>query len=433
MNISCIGCGYVGLVVGTCLADLGNEVICLDIDGRKIAKLRRGIIPIYEPGLHDMLHRNVKEKRLSFSTDMRRAVRSSQVIFITVGTPPGQNHETDLASVKKVAQEIGRHMNDYKVIVTKSTVPVGTATEVIKNIKKNQNQPIEFDVVSNPEFLREGEAIQDFTNPDRIIIGVESPRPQKIMESIYRGIARTNKPILFTNVRTAEMIKYACNAMLATRISFMNELAALCEKVGADVKQVAVGMGLDERIGPRFLQAGAGYGGSCFPKDVKALAGTMKQHRVRSSIIDAVDDVNVRQRKVIVKKLKKLLPDLSGKKVAVWGLAFKPKTDDIREAPAITVIGELQKLGAKVQAFDPEAEDQARKILKRVRYFEDPYKVLKGCHALVIMTEWNEFRELNKEKIKRLLKRPNIVDGRNIYDPGEMKKMGFNYLGVGRG
>ncbi len=422
MNISCIGCGYVGLVVGTCLADLGNEVICLDIDGRKIARLRRGIIPIYEPGLHDMLHRNVKEKRLSFSTDMRRAVRSSQVIFITVGTPPGQNHEADLTSVKKVAQEIGRHMNDYKVIVTKSTVPVGAAAEVIKSIKKNQNQPIEFDVVSNPEFLREGEAIQDFTNPDRIVIGIDSPRPRKIMESIYKDIARTHKPILFTNVRTAEMIKYACNAMLATRISFMNELAALCEKVAADVKQVAEGMGLDERIGPRFLQAGAGYGGSCFPKDVKALAKTMKRHKVHSSIVDAVNKVNLRQRKVIVKKLKKLLPDLSGKKVAVWGLAFKPKTDDIRDAPAITVIEEFQKLGAKVQAFDPEAEHQARKVLKRVKYFGDPYEVLKGCHALVIMTEWNEFRDLDKEKIKRLLKMPNIVDGRNIYNPDEMRR-----------
>ena len=433
MNISCIGCGYVGLVVGTCLADLGNEVICLDIDGRKIVKLKRGIIPIYEPGLRDMLHRNVKEKRLSFSTDMRRAVRSSQVIFITVGTPPGQNHEADLSAVKKVAQEIGRHMNDYKVIVTKSTVPVGTATEVIKSIKKNQNQPMEFDVVSNPEFLREGEAVADFTNPDRIIVGVDSPRPRKVMESIYRGIARTHKPILFTSVRTAETIKYACNAMLATRISFMNELAALCEKVGADVKQVAVGMGLDERIGPRFLQAGAGYGGSCFPKDVKALARIMKQHRLRSSIIDAVDDVNVRQRKVIVRKLKKLLPVVKGKNIAIWGLAFKPKTDDVREAPAITVIQELQGLGAKIRAFDPEAEHQAKKVLKGVKYFSDPYRVLTGCHALVIMTEWNEFRDLDKEKIKGLLKMPNIVDGRNIYDPGEMKEMGFNYLGIGRG
>ena len=433
MNISCIGCGYVGLVVGTCLADLGNEVVCVDIDSKKIAKLRRGAIPIYEPGLQDMLHRNVKEKRLSFSTDMKMAIKSSQVIFITVGTPPGQNQEADLSSVKKVAQEIGRHMNGYKIIVNKSTVPVGTATEVARNVKKYQKRPIEFDVVSNPEFLREGEAIKDFTNPDRVVIGVDSPRPRPIMGSIYKGVARADRPILFTNVRTAEMIKYASNAMLATRISFMNELAALCEKVGADIKEVAVGMGLDDRIGPRFLQAGAGYGGSCLPKDVKALAQIMKQHKVHSKIIDAVDDVNRWQRRLVVRKLKRLLPEIKGKTIAVWGLAYKPKTDDMREAPSITVVEELQKLGAKIHAFDPEAEHQAKKILKGVKYFADPYKVLAGCHALVILTEWNEFRELDKEKIKRLLVIPNVVDGRNIYDPDEMKKNGFNYQGIGRG
>ncbi|MFQ5957251.1 MAG: UDP-glucose dehydrogenase family protein [Candidatus Brocadiales bacterium] len=432
MNISCIGCGYVGLVVGTCLADLGNEVICVDVDGRKIAKLRKGVIPIYEPGLQDMLHRNVKEKRLSFSTDMKKAIKSSQVIFITVGTPPGQNHEADLTSVKKVAREIGRHMDDYKVIVNKSTVPVGTAKEVIKNIKKYQKGSIEFDVVSNPEFLREGEAVKDFTNPDRIVIGVNSPRPRAIMESIYKGIARADKPILFTNTLSAEMIKYASNAMLATRVSFMNELAALCEKVGADIKQVAVGMGLDDRIGPRFLQAGVGYGGSCLPKDVRALVQIMKLHNVKSNIIDAVDDVNRRQRRLVVRKLKKLLPDIKGKSVAVWGLAYKPKTDDMREAPAITVVEELQKLGAKIRAFDPEAEPRAKKILKKVKFFNNPFKALTGCHALVILTEWNEFRELDKEKIKRLLKMPNVVDGRNIYDPDEMRQKGFNYQGVGR-
>ena len=433
MNISCIGCGYVGLVVGTCLADLGNEVLCVDIDGKKINKLRRGVIPIYEPGLHDMLHRNVKEKRLSFSTDVKRAVKSSQVIFITVGTFPRQNHEADLSAVKKVAREIGRHMNDHKVIVNKSTVPVGTSTEVVETIKRYQKKPIEFDVVSNPEFLREGEAIQDFTNPDRIVIGVDTPRARRTMESIYKGIARADKPILFTSLRAAEMIKYASNAMLATRISFMNELAALCEKVGADVKEVAVGMGLDERIGPRFLQAGAGYGGSCFPKDVKALAQTMKQHKVSSRIIDAVDGVNRRQRKVVVRKLKKLLPGVKGKNIAIWGLAFKPKTDDVREAPAIAVIQELQGLGAKIRAFDPEAEHRAKKVLKGVKYFSDPYRVLTGCHALIIMTEWNEFRELDKEKMKKLLKMPNVVDARNVYDPDEMRQKGFNYQGVGRG
>lgn len=432
MNISCVGCGYVGLVVGTCLADLGNQVVCVDVDSKKIATLKRGAIPIYEPGLRDMLHRNVKEKRLSFSTDLKKAIRSSQVIFLTVGTPPGQNHEADLSAVKKVAQEIGRHMNDYKVIVNKSTVPVGTAAEVAKNVRKYQKKPIEFDVVSNPEFLREGEAIQDFTNPDRIVIGINNPRPRPFMEAIYKGVSRANKPILFTSTETAEVIKYACNAMLATRVSFMNEIAALCEKVGADVKQVAVGMGLDERIGPRFLQAGAGYGGSCLPKDVKALAQIMKQHRVRSRILDVVDDVNRRQRGLVVKKLKKLVPSVRGKNIAVWGLAYKPKTDDMRDAPAVTVITELQKLGAKVRAFDPEAEHQAKKILKGVKYFGDPYKALTGCCALIIMTEWNEFRELDKKKIKRLLEEPNVVDSRNIYDPAEMKEEGFNYQCIGR-
>lgn len=433
MNISCIGCGYVGLVVGTCLADLGNEVICVDVDSRKIAKLKRGIIPIYEPGLQDMLHRNVNEKRLSFSTDMKRAVKSSLVIFITVGTPPRQNHEADLSSVKKVAREIGRHMNGYKVIVNKSTVPVGTAAEVARSIKRYQKRAIEFDVVSNPEFLREGEAVKDFTNPDRIVIGADNPRSRAIMESIYKGIARADKPILFTDTRSAEMIKYASNAMLATRISFMNELAALCEKVGADIKKVAVGMGLDDRIGPRFLQAGVGYGGSCLPKDVRALAQTMKLHGVSSRIIDAVDDVNRRQKKLVVKKLKKLLPEIKGKSVAIWGLAYKPKTDDMREAPSVTIIKDLQRLGVRIQAFDPEAEHQAKKILRGVKFFGDPYNALRGCHALLILTEWNEFRELDKDRIKKLLKEPNVVDGRNIYDPEVMRQKGFNYIGIGRG
>lgn len=432
MNISCIGCGYVGVVVGTCLADLGNEVTCIDIDSKKIARLKRGIMPIYEPGLQDMLYRNVKEKRLSFSTDMKRAIKFSQVIFITVGTPPRENHEADLASVKRVAREIGRHMDGYKVVVNKSTVPVGTTAEVAKAIKRNQKRPIEFDVVSNPEFLREGEAVKDFTNPDRIVVGVDSPRPRAIMESIYKGIARADKPILFTNTRSAEMIKYASNAMLATRVSFMNELAALCEKVGADIKEVAIGMGLDGRIGARFLQAGVGYGGSCLPKDVRALAQTMRLHKVSSRIINAVDEVNHRQRRLVVKKLKKLLPGVKGKGIAIWGLAYKPKTDDMREAPSITIVGELQRLGAKIQAFDPEAEPQAKKTLKGVKFFNNPYRALRGCHALVILTEWNEFRLLDKDKIKRLLKTPNIVDGRNIYNPDEMRQKGFNYQGIGR-
>lgn len=432
MNITCVGCGYVGLVVGTCLADLGNEVICVDVDREKISKLKKGIIPIFEPGLEHILHRNTKEGRLSFSTDMKKAVRFAKAIFITVGTPPDQNHRADLTAVESVAKEIGRYMNSYKVIINKSTVPVGTATEVAKVIKKALKRPVEFDVVSNPEFLREGEAIKDFMNPDRIVIGIDNPRARPVLESIYNTIAGPDKPIIFTSTSSAEVIKYASNAMLATRVSFMNEIAQLCEKVGADIKEVAQGVGLDNRIGPNFLQAGVGYGGSCLPKDVKALSQTMRGLKLKPRITDAVDKVNQEQRIIVVKKLKKLLPNLKGKSIALWGLAYKPKTDDMREAPSITIVKELQKLGARIQAFDPEAEHKAKRILKGVKYFGDPYTVLEGCHALVILTEWDEFKELDKGRIKQLLKRPNVVDGRNIYDPEEMRSLGFNYQGIGR-
>jgi len=432
MKISCMGCGYVGLVAGTCLADMGNEVICFDIDKGKINKLEKGIIPIYEPGLKDMFERNIKEKRLHFSNGIKTAIKESNVIFITVGTPPGKNHEADLFAVESVAEQIGRNMNTYKIIVNKSTVPVGTA-ELVKNIiKKNQTGEYEFDVVSNPEFLREGEAVKDFTNPDRIVIGTDSERAKKIMVSIYRGIARTDKPVFITDIKSAEMIKYASNAMLATRISFMNEIAQLCEKVGADVKSVAKGVGLDNRIGPRFLQAGMGYGGSCFPKDVKALAELMKRNKVKGKILSAVNWVNENQRNFILSKIKRLLPHLKGKTIAIWGLAFKPKTDDIREAPSIAIIMELQGLGAKIRAFDPEARINAKKVLKDVTFCNDPYSTVKGCDALVIATEWNEFRVLDMDKIKRLLKQPNIIDGRNIYEPEEMRSAGFNYIGIGR-
>jgi len=432
MKISCMGCGYVGLVAGTCLADMGNEVTCFDIDKGKINKLKKGIIPIYEPGLKDMFERNIKEKRLHFSNDIKATIKESNVIFITVGTPPGQNHEADLFAVESVAEQIGKNMNTYKVIVNKSTVPVGTA-ELVKNIiKRNQTGKYEFDVVSNPEFLREGEAVKDFTNPDRIVIGTDNEKAKKIMVSIYRGIARTDKPVFITDIKSAEMIKYASNAMLATRISFMNEIAQLCEKVGADVKSVAKGVGLDNRIGPRFLQAGMGYGGSCFPKDVKALAELMKRNKVKGKILSAVNWVNENQRSFILSKIKKLLPHLKGKTIAIWGLAFKPKTDDIREAPSIAIIMELQGLGAKIRAFDPEAKINAKKVLKGVTFCNDPYSTVKGCDALVIATEWNEFRVLDMDKVKRLLKQPNIIDGRNIYEPEEMRSAGFNYIGIGR-
>ncbi len=432
MNISCMGCGYVGLVAGTCLADMGNKVTCFDIDKVKINKLKMGIIPIYEPGLKDMFDRNVKEGRLHFVNDIKSAIKKSDVIFITVGTPPGKNHEADLFAVKAVAEQIGRNMNGYKVIVNKSTVPVGTAELVREIIKGKQATGYEFDVVSNPEFLREGEAVKDFTNPDRIVIGADNEKSRKIMLSIYRGIARADKPVFITDIKSAEMIKYASNAMLATRISFMNEIAQLCEKVGADVKSVAKGVGLDNRIGPRFLQAGIGYGGSCFPKDVKALIELMKRNNVKGKILSAVDWVNEDQRRFVIQKIKKLIPSLKGKTIAIWGLAFKPKTDDIREAPSIAIILELQRSGVKIRAFDPEAKINAKKVLKGVTFCNDPYTTVKGCDALVIATEWNEFRVLDVDRVKRLLRKPNIIDGRNIYEPEEMRSAGFNYIGIGR-
>ena len=432
MKISCVGCGYVGLVAGTCLADMGNEVTCCDIDKDKINKLKKGVIPIYEPGLNDMLEGNIKGKRLRFSSDMKTTIKNSDVIFITVGTPPGKNHEADLCAVESVAEQIGKNMKSYKLIVNKSTVPVGTAELVKKIVRKNQKVKCEFDVVSNPEFLREGEAVKDFTNPDRIVIGTDSKKAEKIMMSIYRGIARADKPVFITDIKSAEMIKYASNAMLATRISFMNEIAQLCEKVGADVKSVAKGVGLDNRIGPRFLQAGMGYGGSCFPKDVKALSELMKQNNVKDKLLSAVNTINEDQRKFIFQKIKKMISPLKGKSIAVWGLAFKPKTDDIREAPSIDIIRELQKSGAKICAFDPVAKINAKKVLKGVTFCSDPYSTVKGCDALLVATEWNEFRVLDFEHVKRLLKQPNIIDGRNIYEPDEMRKAGFNYMGVGR-
>jgi|TARA_B100002003_G_scaffold220431_1_gene222776 UDPglucose 6-dehydrogenase len=432
MKITIIGTGYVGLVAGTCLAELGNDVICLDIDEKKINNLNEGIMPIYEPGLKEIAIRNKEQGRLTFTTDKNKAIKESTVIFIAVGTPMGENHEADLKFVRSVAQDIGEIMEDYKVIVDKSTVPVGTADMVKQIISDSQKEKIKFDVVSNPEFLKEGCAIKDFMTPDRIVIGSDSEKAKEIMNDVYGSIARTDKPILHTDIKSAELIKYASNAMLATRISFMNELSHLAEKVGADIKRVAQGMGLDSRIGPRFLQAGVGYGGSCFPKDVQALIQTLKQNDCKSRILDSVEEVNYDQKRHILPKLQKLVPELSGKKIAVWGLAFKPKTDDVREAPALMLIEALQKLGANIQAFDPVAQEKAKEVLHDINYAENPYEALEGADALVIMTEWDEFRELDKEKMKSLLKNPYVVDGRNIYDPEEMKELGFNYIGVGR-
>lgn len=432
MKICCIGCGYVGLVAATCLADMGNDVLSVDIDKNKINNLKKGTIPIYEPGLKDILDRNARENRIIFSTNIKDGIQKSEVIFIAVGTPPDSNNCADISAITSVAENIGRYMNGYKVIVNKSTAPVGTLEKIGKVIESTQNKPIKYDLVSNPEFMREGEAIKDFTNPDRIVIGVQTEKAKRIMASIYRGISRTDKPIMFTDLRSAELIKYASNAMLATRISFMNEMAQLCEKVGGDIKAIAKGIGLDSRIGPRFLQAGIGYGGSCFPKDVKALAQIMKLNSIEPRILTAVNEVNEQQKSSLILKIKKLIPNLKGKSIAIWGLAFKPKTDDMREAPSITIIQQLQELGVKIKAFDPEAQENARKIFKNITYSNNPYSALKGCDALVVVTEWNEFRDLELKKVKQLLKHPNIIDGRNIYDPQEMKKLGFNYICVGR-
>jgi len=433
MKIAVVGTGYVGLVTGACLANLGNDVICVDIDDEKIAGLRRGVIPFFEPGLRDVVEMNLAQRRLMFTTDAELAIRNSDVIFIAVGTPSGPDGSADLSAVFAVAGQVARFMESYKVVVVKSTVPVGTCHLIRKLIGEKLKRPVEFDVVSNPEFLREGEAVNDFVLPDRIVIGAESSKSRDAMLSIYKSIERTGRPIIVTDVRSSELIKYASNAMLATRISFMNEISHLCERVGADIKTVAKGVGLDSRIGPRFLQAGAGYGGSCFPKDVRALVQTLKENGCDARLLEGVEHVNEAQKSSIVPKVLKLVPDLKGRKVAVWGLSFKPKTDDMREAPSLVIVGQLQQLGAEVHAFDPVSERNARKLLSGVVYADTPFGALEGAHCLVVVTEWDLFRELDKGRMKALMAFPNIVDARNIYEPEEMRSLGFNYLGVGRG
>lgn len=431
MDIAVIGPGYVGLTAATCFANLGNKVVCVGKSKEKIENLKKGILPIYEPGLKELVERGLKEKRLFFTANIEKAIEDSDVIFIAVGTPSDEDGSVDMSFVDAVAASIGKYMNGYKVIVNKSTVPVGTAGRVTEIIKKNQKKKTDFDVVSNPEFLREGFAINDFMNPDRVVIGANSEKAEKVMISVYKGIERTGKPIMVTDVKSAEMIKYASNGFLATKISYINEISMLCEKMGADIKSVARGMGLDDRIGPRFLQAGLGYGGSCFPKDVKAMLHMGIEQNAPFKILEAVEEVNKKQRYIILEKIKSAL-NPKGKTIAVWGLAFKPNTDDIREAPSITLINELQKLGAKIRAFDPVAEKTAKKILKDVYYAKDPYDALKDSDALLIVTEWDEFRDPDFGNMKKLLKKPLIFDGRNIYDPNEMKKLGFRYFGIGR-
>ncbi len=432
MRIAIIGTGYVGLVAGTCFADSGNDVTCVDIDERKIRALQAGEVPIYEPGLEELIRKNARERRLSFTTELASAVGPAQVVFIAVGTPEGESGDADLQYVLAAAEQIGRAMRQYTVVVDKSTVPVGTADkvrEVLSRVTK-----VEFDVVSNPEFLKEGAALEDFQKPDRVVIGADSERARRLMGELYAPFVRTENPIFYMDTRSAELTKYAANAMLATRISFMNDMAALCEKVGADVDFVRKALGADRRIGYPFLFPGVGYGGSCFPKDVKALVATGREHGLELDLLRAVERTNERQKKLLVAKaLKHFGGSVEGLTFGVWGLAFKPKTDDMREAPAIEVIEGLLGKGARVVAHDPVAEHSARRYLgERVRYAALPYEALEGVDALFVVTEWNEFRHPDFERMKGLMKQPVIFDGRNIYDPARMRELGFTYLGIGR-
>jgi UDPglucose 6-dehydrogenase len=431
LRIAVVGTGYVGLVVGTCLAENGNTVVCVDNDQAKVAALRRGEVPIYEPELDEMISRNVAEERLSFATDLPAAVRSSDIVFIAVGTPQGEDGAADMTHVLKVAEEIGRAMNGHKIVVNKSTVPVGTAKRVREVVSKLTSHP--FAVVSNPEFLKEGAAVDDFLKPDRVVIGTDDPRAEAVMRELYAPFVRTGNPILVMDVASAELTKYAANAMLASRISFMNEIANLCDRVGADVGEVRKGIGTDSRIGSSFLFPGIGYGGSCFPKDVKALRLLGQDAGAPLHVVAAVDRVNESQRVVLVPRIEAHLGGLQGKVVAVWGLAFKPRTDDLREAPALAVIEALLARGATVRAYDPKAEAAARRLLgDRVTFCQRSYEAVEGADALVLATEWNEFREPDFERVRTLMRHPAIFDGRNIYNPRHLREMGFHYEGVGR-
>ncbi len=436
MKISIVGTGYVGLVTGTCFADTGINVTCVDIDETKIKNLKQGIIPIYEPGLDQMVLSNVEKERLHFTTSLKESLEQTEAIFIAVGTPPGEDGSADLSHVLEVARQIGRHMNHYMVVVTKSTVPIGTAQKVkaaVNDELQKRGVEIDFDVASNPEFLKEGSAIDDFLKPDRIVVGVESEKAEKIMNRLYKPFVLNGHPILFMDVPSAEMTKYAANAMLATKISFINDIANLCEIVGADVNNVRKGIGSDTRIGTKFIYAGAGYGGSCFPKDVKAIIKTAQLNNYNLRILEAVEDVNEDQKKVIIKKVKEHFHDLKGKTFAMWGLSFKPHTDDMREAPSVIIANALTELGAKVKAYDPVAMDEAKHILgDSIEYGKDQYDVLIDADALILITEWPEFRVPNYKVMDKLLNNQVIFDGRNIYDPQEMKEFGYTYYSIGR-
>ncbi len=429
MRIAVIGVGYVGLGTAAVFAELGNDVIGADIDKKKIVNLNKGIMPIYEPGLKELIDRNIKRKRLKFTSSNKEAIIHADIIFICVGTPPKATGETDLKYIKKAALEIAKTIDSYKIIVHKSTVPVETGEQVKNIIKKNIKKNVEFDVVSNPEFLREGTAIKDTFEPDRIVIGSDSEKAIKIMRELYSPI---KAPIIVTDIRSAELIKHASNSFLATKISFINAIAKICELSGADVEKVAEGMGMDRRINRSFLNAGIGYGGFCFPKDVQAFIKIAEKYGCDFELLKATHNINQHQKKYFAGKIKKSLKNVKGKTIGILGLAFKPNTDDMRFAPSIYIINELQKEGAKIKAYDPEAMERAKKILKDVGYCNNPYDAAKNSDALVIITEWNEFRELDLKKIKQLMRHNLIVDGRNIYNTEEMKKHGFNYISIGR-
>ncbi|MBP6531779.1 MAG: UDP-glucose/GDP-mannose dehydrogenase family protein [Bacteroidia bacterium] len=432
MKIAVVGTGYVGLVTGTCFAETGNQVTCVDIDKSKVERMQNGEIPIYEPHLDLLFERNIKQGRLHFTTDLKKGIEEAKVIFLALPTPPGENGSADLKYILQVAEQLGHLIKNYTIVINKSTVPVGTAEKVRETISKNCTA--EFDVISNPEFLREGFAVDDFMKPDRVVIGTQSERAKKVMTELYGPFVRQGNPVYFMDERSAELTKYAANAFLATKITFMNEIANLCEKVGANVDSVRIGIGTDDRIGKRFLFAGIGYGGSCFPKDVMALHHTAEEHNYPFSILKSVMDVNEKQKVSIIEKIKTHFKgDLKGKKVALWGLAFKPDTDDIREAPALYIIDALLSLGANISAYDPEAMKNVRTLIgDKIIYGSDPYEVLKDADMLLIATEWSVFRTPEFEQIEKLLKNKLIFDGRNLYDLQQMKDLGFTYYSVGR-
>ena len=436
MKIAVVGTGYVGLVTGTCLAEVGTNVTCVDIDKKKIEGLKNGVMPIYEPGLEPMVTRNYKKGKLHFSTDITSAIKDADVAFIAVGTPPGEDGSADLQYVLKVASQIGANMNSYGVVVTKSTVPVGTAKKVRAAVQEQldaRGVDIDFDISSNPEFLKEGAAIDDFMKPDRIVVGVDTAKAEETMGKLYKPFIMNGHPLIFMDIPSAEMTKYAANSMLATRISFMNDIANLCEIMGADVNAVRKGIGSDPRIGSRFIYAGIGYGGSCFPKDVKALIETGKQNNYRMRILEAVEDVNESQKSVLFNKLTSSLgTDLSGKTFAMWGLSFKPNTDDMREAPSLVLIDKINAAGGKVVAYDPVAMPETKHMIGDIiTYVDEPYQALDGADALLLVTEWSEFKLLDFDEVTKRLKNKLIFDGRNIYDRKEMAEMGYEYYCIG--